>query len=135
MSYKCNLCDYSTDFSSNFNRHNRSISHKKRTDKQTEKDSIIVGCFKCPHCNRSFSKQANLQRHINSCIKLSQKLTDMKSHYEGQLDELKDELKESKIEAKFLKDKLDILNNYQELLGQENEYHKMLVNNIVQTRE
>lgn len=57
MKYVCNICKYSTEDKSNYNKHIKSDNHKEN----------IITKFICEDCNKQFSYASGLSRHRKTC--------------------------------------------------------------------
>ena len=61
MKYNCNMCNYDTDKSANFNKQLLSDKHNEKY-KQIQNQNNIQ--FKCDKCNANFTRNSSLKRHI-----------------------------------------------------------------------
>jgi hypothetical protein len=94
MKYECKLCNYVTTISSNYNKHlltkihiiltlnnNEKLNKKKFSEKkikQKNKYNLDEKVYKCDYCNKKFSKEINLKRHISTCYECK-KIIDEKN--------------------------------------------------------
>ena len=103
MKYSCISCNYSTNDSGNWTRHNKTKSHLKKVtnqsvslkkrvdDKDIGSESGSESGFKskrkvniatkekifCPYCDKNFSTKSNLSRHIKyRCSEIDDKSND-----------------------------------------------------------
>lgn len=139
MKYHCTECNYSTEFSSNWCRHNKSKIHIKKSDKSDNKlyqaprsslklpdalENKKIIEFICEYCGGKYSKQSNLTRHISICT--------LKQNGSNET------IKKLEMKNKFIKLKKEneMLKKENMLLAKENEFHKQLVisaGNVIQS--
>lgn len=91
--------------------------------------------YKCPNCDIEFSKSCNLSRHIKNCkiknIKEIEKEFEVKlreKDYENKLKLLEEKLNSYETEKTNLISKYNILESKCNLLENENDFHKQLIN-------
>lgn len=144
MKFHCDLCEYSTEDRSNFQKHERSEKHlinlkeKQNNDKKNKE-------IACLNCNRTFSQPSSFHRHKKNCdkdtiVQLKQDYKEKLKSYEEKIKitefEYKDKIQKYEIELvalktenAALKDKvIDNKEMFKIIVG-ENDYHKDLVNN------
>lgn len=104
MIFDCKLCSYSTMDSSNYNKHRKTLAHKKKCDKTQEssydnannildttdiyernQQPTMGESLKCLFCNVYFSRKSSLSRHQQYCLKKP----SMTAKYEREITELK----------------------------------------------
>ena len=61
--YSCKCCDYSTQFKSNFAKHNKTEKHLKKQ----EIFDLKKGQKICDNCNQKFNSRTTLWRHKKEC--------------------------------------------------------------------
>jgi hypothetical protein len=141
MKYNCKTCDYTTDRSSNWARHNNSKTHLKKVQDVTNKenDKKLVGSragsradsdkqdntiekdnkeFVCPHCDKSFNHKQSLLRHIkHRCTEKKENITNSRCNKKEKSNSIEE----------FEKEKFDYIKDIIEELKKDKEYFKSLV--------
>jgi len=139
--YNCELCNYKTEYASNFINHKKTKKHinnlslKSITNKDNYSfysipkvsskyhDSIIddtskiieKSAFNCEKCNSSFTQKNNYYRHRKNCnISINYEKELLKKEFELKESNLKLEIaeKEKELFKKLEKEKSDLLNNF-----------------------
>lgn len=119
MKYCCNFCSYETNLNSNYDRHLLTDKHKSNKKKK----HIINNNngYICTNCNIKFMTLQGLHKHEKTCSVKSIEL--IKNEYDNKIKNL-----ENKIEQ--LQNKIEQLQNIINILDTENNYHKILINNV-----
>jgi hypothetical protein len=104
MSYKCNICNYSTDRKDNFDKHLNTAKHLKKVTSLDisgleghSKFTTRPHLFKhiCKFCHQEFKNGFSLKRHQSSCTEVLKENYDLKKDKEYLLEKverLEDEL-------------------------------------------
>jgi hypothetical protein len=122
LKYNCNLCCYTTDKKSDYDKHLKTKKHNKTSIKKINKNDLINSKInKCIYCGITYSRLDNLKRHESKCSKRIiieknkelQKQHDKLKKYEQELYYLKQiiNLSEKKEDSSISKFKF-INNNY-----------------------
>ena len=137
MKYKCTLCDYITNDSSNYERHVKSSKHKKHN---SEEDINSNGPedrpYQCALCNSQYSYGSGLRRHQRTCK--MDFIDKMKNEYDDIIKKKDTEIFILSMANKGLEEKLKLLeaclknnrddsNKALDLIASENNYHKQLI--------
>ena len=81
--FKCEICNYHTNYKNTFNKHMKSMKHCNKANNQ---------CFNCNICSISFKSRSSLWRHKKNCFLQSE--TKTKNEYsEKCIETLKNETK------------------------------------------
>lgn len=130
MSYKCDICDYTTNRKSNYTRHMGSSAHDKKCTRvpsiktkvsRSLQNSLPTKSTICPFCSNTIKHIRNLARHMKACAGANKivsetlqekRITEIK--YENVLDKYK-----------------QVNNNYEKLL----EEHTYLKERLDETME
>ena len=135
MSFKCELCNYSSRDKFNYTKHLKTNKHKEKvTAKSNETQLILIRNnqnetsiikYKCDYCNNTCSTSSSLARHKKSC---SEK-TKAEISYNSELEKLKS----TNIELLLkLNEQMNIVNQKEEIISilkSENAHLKSVVNN------
>ncbi len=147
MSYYCSLCDYSTNDKRNFNRHEISLKHNKKsnilkqkiqinfqkTETKNDTETIFnhkdIEIYKCDNCTKKFETRSGIYKHKKKCINkvkgfniIDDKdkiINDLKSQLEISEYKLKLEIaeKEKELYKNLEKEKTELLKEKTELLN------------------
>ena len=142
MKYHCDICNYSTEFSSNWCRHNKTKNHIEKINKRTDKKLTTpentpehltapnnnnneknTSHIICNLCNVTFTRSSSLLRHYNVCKEKS------KINNNEKIRDLEKEKNDIQMlnQIKLLEEKLKYVENERDLFKKENEFHKSLV--------
>lgn len=113
MKYVCEICVYSTDDVSNYNKHRNSKSHTKRVEANNHKkpdnqpqnlDKNVQICnvkstFQCKNCNNVYTLKTNLKRHQKNCKSVENKESELLNNM--QMERLKMECDKKVYESEF----------------------------------
>ena len=101
MVYKCDPCNYETDFHSNYARHIKSSKHTKCIEDADAEDNE-EGKYICTDCSKEYVYKSGLSRHKMTCTKrkitkLETEINDLKlKMLSNEIDSLKTQLETSK---------------------------------------
>lgn len=62
MTYKCTICDYSTEDSRNYTRHTKSAKHVNNCEEAKKHEKFI-----CQNCGQKYNYSQGLSRHKKNC--------------------------------------------------------------------
>jgi uncharacterized Zn-finger protein len=122
--YKCSECNYSTQRKTNLDRHFLSSKHKEKVQERINASRTPLNglIHKCNYCDQIFSKASNLTRHNKSCYKKLELVETMKT-------KIQDLEKENKEQLKSFEKENENLKNIIEMLTEDKEHYKFLINN------
>ena len=68
MKYKhiCQICNFETDYKSNYNRHIQTKKHQLNHEIHVAKSKVLPK--QCPNCLKKFSTVSVKNRHVQKCI-------------------------------------------------------------------
>jgi hypothetical protein len=92
--YYCKCCDYSAGQKSHYDKHMKSKRHARKIDMVHEKKERMNNkTFKCEHCNKMFTLQKNMNRHIKTACKVVKENENFKL-LESKINELNQKLED-----------------------------------------
>ena len=142
MKYNCNLCNYSTNDNSHYNRHLKTKKHirksvppiPKKSDENDGQNKVIHAstvapqnvpkrpktgkiAYFCAFCQLQFTRSSSLTKHLTKCVhKLeSDRITELESKLKDAKKEISSQKKEidsHKVEKEYYK---KLINNYSTL--------------------
>jgi hypothetical protein len=93
MNYCCDVCNYETLNHAHWNRHIESDKHKKNSEANNKKTTMVI---KCQYCNISFTKISNLYRHQRTtCV--SKIITEKEIQHVQEINKLKQQMLEIQV--------------------------------------
>lgn len=119
MKYNCELCEYSTDDIGNFDKHRKSLKHVKKLEEK------VATLLSCNNCGRVFKNASGLWKHKKIC---GDQEINLKESYEKKLNDREIYIIELEKDKQSLTEKVQELNKVIDILTNENDYHKDLVN-------
>ena len=150
MKYHCNICNYSTDYASNWCRHNKSKSHLNKSNEHAtnslkspnfplespkippKNKNLLIQKKEhmCEYCNLIISRSDHLLRHYKTCKEKTSQEKKEKLRLREEKNKIRVELK-----IKMLEEKINFLKTHNDMLEKENEEKIKLLkeqNNILQ---
>lgn len=131
MSYTCKNCNYNTDNKSNFNRHNKSTNHKRKSNIESkltrsvkgptdDANKLALNCKKTNlyicRCKKEFHHASSLSRHKQKCDIIQNKIL----MGELEINELKEQLKKYE----------NVVEKCEGVIQKYEEMHKELINTV-----
>ena len=124
----CNVCNYFATSKSNLNNHNNTLSHLSKYKYKNEKQ---INTYFCKLCNKEFSYQSGLSRHLKKCNndEKNNNLNDI-HHLELELAKKDIELVKKDYELEIKQREIDRLTYENKLILKELENKNLQINNI-----
>ena len=71
----CELCDFTTSYRRDYNRHLKTIKHKKKSPKRVKKEELL-----CSKCGKFYRHSSGLSRHKKRCLLNNEKMLPLSYH-------------------------------------------------------
>lgn len=148
MKYTCEVCNYGTDYVSNYHKHNRTLNHRKKVEEHTDKNLSVISPvpsgalntldkrppkkhnrnenrtkYVCQFCGNEIIRKSSYTRHMQTCPERNDQLVI----YQKEIENLKKEIEFLKREKDINDRFIEEVEDHKDTLKKENDFHKGII--------